>query len=52
MIVLLLDVATFLLVLFVLLPVLIYSVYVLAFTKHFHSRDHEHIGDIENLIPH
>jgi hypothetical protein len=51
MIVSLIDIALFLLVLFFLLPSLVYSVYLHAFTKHFHGRVHLHKGDTENPIP-
>lgn len=52
MIVSLLDMALFLLVLFFLLPSLVYSVYLLAFTKHFHGRGYRHKGDTDTPIPH
>ncbi len=46
------DIALFFLILFFLLPLLIYSVYLHAITKDFHDRGYWHKGDTENPIPH
>jgi hypothetical protein len=48
----LIDIALFVLILFFLLPLLIYSVYLLAITKNLHDRGYWHKGDTENPIPH
>ena len=46
------DIALFFLVLFFLLPLLVYSVYLHAITKHLDGRAYWYKSDPENPIPH